>query len=494
MLFTIFTQNFTDTGSPRCDTIPNLRMQGCSEYTSPNSSYTIDLDKELSNAGNTTNLGEAVQVKPQEITLKLRPGQPTQFTFQVRQAEDYPVDLYYVMDLSKSMEDDLVNLRKVGDVLVCERMSGEKQPKGMRNHIHMFSKRTIDQLQVSGNLDAPEGGMDALMQVTVCKVSITRGDWLEDMARHLVIFTTDASFHYAGDGKLGGIVKPNDGNCYTTALDNTYTMSMNCQLNAAMRDNSIIPIFAVTQSEFSVYQNLTEYIEGAQAAVLAADSRNIVEIVKNNYAAITSKVEVVDTAPEDVLVEYTAICLDGVRRPGTQVCEGLTLGDTVSFDVTVTGNTCPDSRTSSFTIRPVGFSEELQIPNSPDCSNGAGTLECGACDCNAGHYGRNCECSSDGPTLEDSDKLCKAGNSTIICSGRGSCVCGDCVCFPRPNPEEVVKGTYCECDNFSCDRHRGQLCGVFFAPNPAVPPYPAWCPPTQHGAHQTRSGAHKNIT
>lgn len=24
------------------------------------------------------------------------------------------------------------------------------------------------------------------------------------------------------------------------------------------------------------------------------------------------------------------------------------------------------------------------------------------------------------------------GNSTIICSGRGSCVCGDCVCFPRP--------------------------------------------------------------
>lgn len=43
MLFTIFTQNFTDTGSPRCDTIPNLRMQGCSEYTSPNSSYTIDL-------------------------------------------------------------------------------------------------------------------------------------------------------------------------------------------------------------------------------------------------------------------------------------------------------------------------------------------------------------------------------------------------------------------------------------------------------------------
>ena len=28
------------------------------------------------------------------------------------------------------------------------------------------------------------------------------------------MFSTDAGFHYAGDGKLGGIVKPNDGNCH----------------------------------------------------------------------------------------------------------------------------------------------------------------------------------------------------------------------------------------------------------------------------------------
>ena len=36
---------------------------------------------------------------------------------QVRQAEDYPVDLYYVMDLSKSMEDDLQNLKLLGALL-----------------------------------------------------------------------------------------------------------------------------------------------------------------------------------------------------------------------------------------------------------------------------------------------------------------------------------------------------------------------------------------
>jgi hypothetical protein len=33
------------------------------------------------------------------------------------QAEDYPVDLYYLMDLSKSMEDDKEKLSALGDLL-----------------------------------------------------------------------------------------------------------------------------------------------------------------------------------------------------------------------------------------------------------------------------------------------------------------------------------------------------------------------------------------
>lgn len=32
-------------------------------------------------------------------------------------AEDYPVDLYYLMDLSKSMEDDKNKLSNLGDLL-----------------------------------------------------------------------------------------------------------------------------------------------------------------------------------------------------------------------------------------------------------------------------------------------------------------------------------------------------------------------------------------
>lgn len=45
------------------------------------------------------------------------PDEKHRLTMQYSQAEDYPVDLYYLMDLSKSMEDDKEKLSKLGDLL-----------------------------------------------------------------------------------------------------------------------------------------------------------------------------------------------------------------------------------------------------------------------------------------------------------------------------------------------------------------------------------------
>jgi len=42
---------------------------------------------------------------------------PYKFTVQFRQAENYPVDLYYVMDMSASMKDDKVRLAQLGGLL-----------------------------------------------------------------------------------------------------------------------------------------------------------------------------------------------------------------------------------------------------------------------------------------------------------------------------------------------------------------------------------------
>ena len=43
-------------------------------------------------------------------------------------------------------------------------------------------------------------------------------------ASHLLIFTSDAKTHVALDGRLAGIVQPNDGKCHLNS-ENMYSMS-----------------------------------------------------------------------------------------------------------------------------------------------------------------------------------------------------------------------------------------------------------------------------
>lgn len=45
---------------------------------------------------------------------------PRTFQLYFKRAEGYPVDLYYLMDLSYSMKDDLENVKKLGNSLLDE--------------------------------------------------------------------------------------------------------------------------------------------------------------------------------------------------------------------------------------------------------------------------------------------------------------------------------------------------------------------------------------
>ena len=61
---------------------------------------------------------EFVQITPQKIKLKLRPGIDFDFSFEVAQSKDYPVDLYYLMDLSNSMSDDKETIVRMGNSIL----------------------------------------------------------------------------------------------------------------------------------------------------------------------------------------------------------------------------------------------------------------------------------------------------------------------------------------------------------------------------------------
>ena len=139
----------------------------------------------------------------------------------------------------------------------------------------------------------------------------------------------------------------------------------------------------------------------------------------------------------------------------------------VSFNVTVELLDCFASP-RRFSIKPVGFHDTLEVElealcscdchrqpelNSSHCSEGLGTLECGMCTCQSGYIGPRCECIEG--SLQTSD--CKAHPGADICSNQGECYCGQCVC--QTSSFGRIYGTYCECDNYSCPRFRGKLCG-----------------------------------
>ncbi|CAG0919657.1 unnamed protein product [Notodromas monacha] len=464
----------------------------------------------------------AVQIKPQRVSLKCRINEAQDLEVFYAQAEDYPVDLYYLMDLSKSMEDDKATLSKLGvklaeemrkltsnfrlgfgsfvDKVVMPYVStvpknlespcrGCEAPYGFKNALPLtteatwFSKEVHD-ARVSGNLDAPEGGFDAIMQAVVCTDEI---GWRPN-ARRLLVFSTDASFHYAGDGKLGGIIMPNDGMCHLDSSGN-YTHSTILdypsvsQVSQKVKEHQVNLIFAVTEEQRSIYNALASSIQGASAGTLSSDSANVVDLIKEEYRKITSAVELRDNATGPVQITYYSKCLDanGPERQ-TSKCEGLRIGSKVQFTINIKVTKCPkdpSQRKQTIKIEPVGVNESLIVDLEMQCEcdcekpgnpgfkpaisarecNYNGDLKCGICACKEQYRGRACECNATHADTDDMQAGCRPDNRTeILCSGRGDCVCGECQCFPRSNPEETIYGQFCECDNFSCDRNRGLLC------------------------------------
>lgn len=180
-------------------------------------------------------------------------------------------------------------------------------------------------------------------------------------------------------------------------------------------------------------------------------------------------------APSTVEIKYS-----NNKCPHPTFCSGIRINETVDFNVTIKALNCPDSPgVQQIRIKPEGIDEalivDLEVICGCDCENSNATdyqsnsIECGsngdevcgACDCHDGYFGDACQCDSRSTSLSVDDSGCKSDPSpeTAICSGLGSCKCGRCVCTERPSPTEKIYGKYCECDNYSCKRANGELCG-----------------------------------
>lgn len=102
----------------RCDTLSAIKQNECpqSSIQFTSSQVTVLRDEKLSRT-KVASQDEAVQIQPQRIGLKLRRKQPLRLRLLYKQAVDYPVDLYYLMDLSRTMLTHKRTLARLGNNL-----------------------------------------------------------------------------------------------------------------------------------------------------------------------------------------------------------------------------------------------------------------------------------------------------------------------------------------------------------------------------------------
>uniref|UniRef100_A0A5F4WET3 Integrin beta n=1 Tax=Callithrix jacchus TaxID=9483 RepID=A0A5F4WET3_CALJA len=449
-----------------------------------------------------------------QLRLVPEAGQEAAFNVTFRRAKGYPIDLYYLMDLSYSMLDDLMNVKKLGGDLLqalneitesgrigfgsfvdktvlpfvnthpeklrnpcpnkekeCQAPFAFRHVLKLTNNSNQFQTEVGKQL-ISGNLDAPEGGLDAMMQVAACPEEI---GWRN--VTRLLVFATDDGFHFAGDGKLGAILTPNDGRCHLE--DNMYKSSNEFdypsvgQLAHKLAESNIQPIFAVTKKMVKTYEKLTEIIPKSAVGELSEDSSNVVQLIKNAYNKLSSRVFLEHNAlPDTLKVTYDSICSNGVihRNQPRGDCDHVQINVPITFQVKVTATECIPEH--SFVIRALGFTDTVTVRVLPQCEcrcrdqskdrslcRGKGSLECGICRCDAGYIGKNCECQTQGRSSQELEGSCRKDNSSLVCSGLGDCICGQCLCHTSDVPGKQIYGQFCECNTISCERHNGQVCG-----------------------------------
>ncbi|XP_053907486.1 integrin beta-7 isoform X8 [Cuculus canorus] len=313
------------------------------------------------------------QLRPSRVQLRLRPREEQSFQVRFRRAQDRPVDIYYLMDLSYSMRDDLENVRKLGSDLLAAlrnvttsvRIGGDTRgdpgmedgrmgfgsfvdkpvlpfvstvPSRLRNPCpeqpepcapptafhHVLSltddaeefAKSVSRQRVSGNLDAAEGGFEAIMQVAVCQERI---GWRR--ATRLLVFASDDVFHSSGDGKLGGIVLPSDSRCHLDAggrytKSHIYDYPSVGHLAEVLSAANIHPIFAVTAPTVPTYRELSRLIPKSVVGELRDDSSNVVQLIADAYDSLSSTVELRHSPlPPDVTLTYESHCGDPPDPP-----------------------------------------------------------------------------------------------------------------------------------------------------------------------------------
>ncbi|XP_063975895.1 integrin beta-nu-like [Diachasmimorpha longicaudata] len=501
--------NFSNStvGRLRCSSADRLEAFGCPRNSIKLASaglVSVVTDKKFQDVDKS--YAPPVQLRPQGIKVKLRPHSTETVHIQYRAASNYPLDLYLLMDLTWSMKDDKDTIVSLGQEMahtlgtftenvrlgfgsyadkplmpyvfpghednpcrsegsVCAPLYSFKHHLTLSDDIRRFIQQ-VNASHVTGNVDNLEGGMDGVVQAIVCMKQV---GWARH-ARKLMLIATDGFMHFAGEGKLGGVVQRHDFSCH---LDEAGEYSMSkffdypslAEISRLLNRKKINLIFAVTEDRRSEYEQIAGLLkEKARVATLTSNSSNILEIIRQSYHDILTKIVLRDNSSAPVDLRYYSNCGKvGRKKKITSECDDIQLGKIYNFTIELSLKDCPkDSKlwTQRIVIDDALASEasktiidvqlqcgcDCENPNSPHCNHGID--ECGICKCDHAWSGETCDCDESAWT--ENRLLCIAPQESRTCSNRGECTCGSCTCDPGYN------GKYCECT--ACEKINGIEC------------------------------------
>ena len=460
----------------------------------PHSNITID----------TVPLDQNHQVSASSVKLKLRVGDSQAFTVSVQASKNFPVDIYMLMDSSASFVIALQDFKSVASQLITSlshnlstslrvgfgafvdketapfnapvalrllyTVNGQpsacphrlcKKPFGYQHVVNLTNSteelnNAVQDLVISTSSDSPDSTLDAMMQVVVCTDIVK---WREN-ARKILLVMTDDIMHTAGDGRLAGIYKSNDARCHTQfdqkengifySTSTEYDYPSLEQMKVILERFGVVPIFAISgNSHFQYFVNISQILgisnDKVSSLVFPLSFDNLFDLVKQAYHQLIDSATLVIPNHDYLQVQITPNCPSGsFLVPGG--CSGLA-NEMVNFSVNVTLTHCSavlqNSGKEVLTARiNGGFLGKFTLEIQGHC----------ACDC------ETMECTS----LSAS---CPKGPNGQVCSERGTCQNGMCICI-QPNitypgvDKPVIFGPSCECDNFLCDHGpEGLVCG-----------------------------------
>ncbi|CAI2722544.1 unnamed protein product [Schistosoma spindalis] len=515
----------------RCAPSSVLLARGCPESSIEDvESVFLDHGVPLDQAS----LTEDIQLTPRSQSIKVRPGGTMMVNFTFQSISDYPVDLYFLTDLSYTMIDDLETVsRLTNDIVLTMRNVTKKlqmgfgafvdkpvfpfvvpTPEYLRNpclnvgtknlhcdppflYKHILSltdnfeefREKTKVARPSGNLDSPEGGMDALLQVARCSETIK---WRAG-ARKIVLFASDGGFHLAGDGRIAGLILPPPTTCQLTYQADRFNSSLKYlgwhnsdqtdypsvgEIAQALTEADISVIFAVDSKLHGLYTKLAEFLPSAAVGILTDSSTNIVRLLRDNYDKIVNKAELMATYDADYLeVQVFSKCNDENEFSKKTVCNDHPVGGKIGYQISIKAKRCFEG-VKKVTLKMVALEDQAVLGVQTACSCPScekmpmpssltpfsarcqfrGHLHCGECKCQSGYSGDFCECSAEASAEGDAAMLAQCTEYGVKepCSGRGRCVCGKCKCNLAR-----YEGTFCECDRHGCKRASddNQVCG-----------------------------------